>query len=489
MSDFQPATLKNPLGALRLGLIALLPPLFMLGACSSGEAPTATSGTSSEESAKLLEGLGYAGGEEPVEAALTGLATSEPAKKPTTKPVAESNLPAGHSADDGHDHGVQTPRLADRGVDEVMPPKVLDHDDGPRLTYKLNQEKHEFGRLMQGAVAHHTFELANTGTEDLIVKQVKPTCGCTVAEVFVESDAGEMERYTFGEPIAVGRRIQFPAKLHTANKSGHQNVRINIFSNDPRGTIQLGLVADIDPFFNIAPRFLNFGQVQVGEIVVKKATLSSSKGQALMLEMDDASLPAGASTELVPVNPDAEGRAARWDLTVTVGPDAAEGNLSRSLSVTSDVPIPGADVGLDGKVPSYQASIMISAQVVGPFTFSPAYLSMGLVRPGQVQVRTLRIECHDDSFSFASGAPEVTVVGLQNPGTDTFREWEYSGFFTPTLRPVTGKNAIDIELRLEGLPDDAAGSFRGTLLINLDHPDKSRISLVITGVCRGGPVK
>jgi len=110
---------------------------------------------------------------------------------------------------------------------------------------------------MQGTVADHEFELTNDGTEDLIIKQVKPTCGCTVAQVMVENEAGEIVDYTFGDAIVPGRKVRVPAKLHTKNKSGHQTTRINIFSNDPRGTIQLGLEADIDPFFNIAPRFLN----------------------------------------------------------------------------------------------------------------------------------------------------------------------------------------------------------------------------------------
>lgn len=409
-------------------------------------------------------------------------ADSEPA---TTEAAAASHDGHEHGPDDGHDH----PQTAKLGVDEVLKPAEVDHDNGPRLTYPLGGEKHEFGRLMEGTVAEHTFELSNTGKEELIIKQVKPTCGCTVAQVFTETDSGEMELYTFGEAIAPGRKIHFPAKLHTKNKAGHQNTRINIFSNDPRGTIQLGLVADVDPFFNIAPRFLNFGQVSVGDVVEKKATISSSKGQPLTLSLVDDTAPAGATIDLVPVNPDAEGRAARWDLVVKLGEDLVEGNLARSIMIKSDEPIPGADLDITGKPSTYQATVTLSAQVVGPFSYTPPYLSMGLVRPGQVQVRTVQVECHDPEFSFETNPPKVSVVGLQNPGTETFRDWEYADRFTPTLRPVEGKNAVDIELRLEGMPDDATGSFRGTLLVELDHPSKKQIALVITGVCRGGPAK
>jgi hypothetical protein len=369
----------------------------------------------------------------------------------------------------------------------------LGDGNGARLMYKVGTETHAFGRVMQGTVADHVFSLKNEGNESLIIKQVKPTCGCTVAQVEVESDAGDMVSYVFGEEIAAGRKVLVPAQLHTKNKSGHQTTRINIFSNDPRGTIQLGLEADIDPFFNIAPKFLNFGQISVGDVVEKSAVISTTKGTPVGLSLVDQSLPAGADCKLVPVNPDSEGRAARWDLAVTLGPDLTEGNLARAISITSDVDIPGGDAGVDGPA-KYSATVTLSAQIVGPFSYNPPYISMGLVRPGQVATRTVTIECHDKDFSFGDNMPVVHVYGLQMAPTEagapvSYRDWEYASVFTPTIRPVEGKNAVEVQLQLEGMPDTATGSFRGTLVIELGHKDKQSIPLVITGVCRGGPAK
>lgn len=405
--------------------------------------------------------------------------------------AASGAAPAANDGHDGHDHAPGEHDHAKDGLVINNPPPLGDAN-GARLMYRVGEEAHSFGRLMQGTVAEHTFELRNEGNEDLIIKQVKPTCGCTVAQVKVENDEGAFVSYTFGDPISPNRRVSVPAKLHTKNKSGHQTTRINVFSNDPRGTIQLGLEADIDPFFSIAPRFLNFGQISVGDVVNKKAVISTTKGDPVKLELVEQSLPAGSDCKLVPVNPDDTGRASRWDLDVTLGPDLTEGNLARAVNVISDVPIPGAEEGIDGKA-TYAATITISAQVVGPFSFTPPYVSMGLVRPGQVASRTVTIECHDEDYSFAERVPEIRVVGLQNPGAAggdaTYRDWEYADVFTPTVRPVEGKNAVEVELRLEGMPDNATGSFRGTLVIDLNHPDKQQIALVITGVCRGGPAQ
>lgn len=469
-------------------LLAAPATLFALG-CSAEVQPTTTPSTAAS-TAGDHDGHDHADEDGVAHDENDGHAHDNDGADAAKAAVASEGAPA--VADDGHDHapGEEEHDHATDGLVINNPPPLGDAN-GARLMYRVGEEAHAFGRVMQGTIAEHTFELRNEGNEDLIIKQVKPTCGCTVAQVEVENDEGVFVSYTFGDPITPNRRVSVPAKLHTKNKSGHQTTRINVFSNDPRGTIQLGLEADIDPFFSIAPRFLNFGQISVGDVVNKKAVLSTTKGDPVKLELVEQSLPAGSNCVLTAINPDGEGRAARWDLDVTLGPDLTEGNLARAVNVISDVSIPGAEEGIDGKA-TYAATITISAQVVGPFSFNPPYVSMGLVRPGQVAARTVTIESHDENYSFADHVPQIRVVGLQNPGADadgniTYREWEYADSFTPTVRPVEGKNAVEVELRLEGMPDNATGSFRGTLVIDLDHPDKKQIALVVTGVCRGGP--
>ncbi|MED6333923.1 MAG: DUF1573 domain-containing protein [Planctomycetota bacterium] len=401
----------------------------------------------------------------------------------------------------GHDHGPgeHGKSAAEGGKPTAGPVKLpqlppgIGENEGARLMYEVDQGSHDFGRLMQGEVASHTFSLFTRGNEDLIITQVKPTCGCTVSKVMIESGApgegGEMVRYNFGDAIPVGTHIEMPAVLHTKNKNGHQNVRINIFSNDPRGTIQLGLEADVDMFFNLSPRFLNFGRVSIGDVKTLKASISTARGAPVKLEMAEAAMPAGTTAELVAFNADADGRSAQWQLSVTLGPDTIEQNLHRAISLVSDLPIPGEEQkAAGGKQQTYQATISISAQIVGPFTYQPNYISMGLVRPGQVVTRVVTVECHDEEYDLTADGVGVSVVGLPVPGGNGYQAWDRAESFSSSVRPVEGKNAVDVELRLEGLPDGSTGSFRGTMLVTLGHPDKPAIALTITGVCRGGPI-
>lgn len=404
------------------------------------------------------------------------------AEMPVRTDAADSHAGHDHAGHDhDHDHGVEGPPPVVRNEEMIA------SGEGPRVTYEIGRDSVDFGRVTQGAVLNHTYDMMSAGNADLIITQIKPTCGCTVAKLNVENDEGEMVEYTFGDPIPPGRKLELPAKMHTKNKRGNQSVRINIFSNDPRAQMQLGMKASIDPFFNVNPGFLTFGKISVGEEITKTATISTAKGKPTMLSLVEHTTPAGASIQLTPKSPDPEGRSRMWELTVTLGPDLPEGNLARKLQLVSDIEIEGQELHEGEEPATYETGITVSAEIVGPFTFSPSYLSFGLVRPGELRTRSVRIDGHDSEFPLAQNLPKVRVVGLpvqDQPGV--YEEWDLTEYFVAEVKPVEGQNSADIELRLEGLPEEKRGSFGGMLLVDLGHPKKPDIELRITGVCRGG---
>lgn len=48
--------------------------------------------------------------------------------------------------------------------------------------FKFNEEKHDFGKIAQGKPVTTKFEYTNVGDEPLILSNVAPTCGCTIAD-------------------------------------------------------------------------------------------------------------------------------------------------------------------------------------------------------------------------------------------------------------------------------------------------------------------
>jgi len=54
--------------------------------------------------------------------------------------------------------------------------------DSDKPVFKFNEEKHDFGKIPQGTPVTTVFEFTNIGKEPLILTDVKPTCGCTIAD-------------------------------------------------------------------------------------------------------------------------------------------------------------------------------------------------------------------------------------------------------------------------------------------------------------------
>ena len=51
-----------------------------------------------------------------------------------------------------------------------------------KAEFKFAEEKHDFGKVPQGKPVTTDFVYTNIGEEPLILTEVKPTCGCTIAD-------------------------------------------------------------------------------------------------------------------------------------------------------------------------------------------------------------------------------------------------------------------------------------------------------------------
>jgi len=51
-----------------------------------------------------------------------------------------------------------------------------------KAEFKFAEETHNFGKIPQGKPVTFNFEYANIGEEPLILTDVRPSCGCTIAD-------------------------------------------------------------------------------------------------------------------------------------------------------------------------------------------------------------------------------------------------------------------------------------------------------------------
>jgi hypothetical protein len=383
-------------------------------------------------------------------------------------------------------------------------------DPNAKLVIEFGTDRHDFGRAQQGDILLHTFEMAAGGSAPLVIGQVSPTCGCTLSEVLVEGPSGDLVPYIYGDPIEPGRKVEISARLNTANKKNATQVRVNVTSNDPVRVSSLTLMANVEQFIQATPTILQMGDIPQGSTRTQFVDVRTTRGAKVFLTLDERPglvRPKGLDVSLSPVAPDEEGRSAHWKVEVNVGADAVEGNIGYQIRLSTDYARPDATEienknaahkhneeqgGKDeeGKVlpthqvnSKYQVNVAVTGRILGAMTCAPQFLSMGLVRPGQVVPRTVKLISHDTDFKFD---PKTMTVEVKGDGGKPLRWAEH---FSSTVRPAQGINGVDVELRLEGLPDGADGSFRGLMVIHTGHPTKKTMEVHFSGVCRAGIVR
>lgn len=91
--------------------------------------------------------------------------------------------------------------------------------NAPVVTF--NAQAYDFGDIQQGEKVEYTFTIKNTGNRDLIIRNVKTSCGCT---------AVTPEKKVIGANETVPLKVVF----NSTGKKGKQNKAITIITNDPK---------------------------------------------------------------------------------------------------------------------------------------------------------------------------------------------------------------------------------------------------------------
>ena len=465
---------------LRAGLSALLAGAFLV-ACSAEVSHEADSGSESGDPSATADSTD--GGAE----------VADGSQMPDSAASAEG---AGPAAGDGFqgsrdtlDTGFDLTKVA---VDDPAPNRTVAQYDpiadanAPKGHISLVDglsEGHDFGVMRQGDVGKHTFRLKSDGDAPLVITRLKPSCGCTVAEVALLGAEGERTIYRTGEQIPVGTEFEIVAELDTTGKSNAVSTSIAIYSNDPRAIFNLSLKADVKPVLMIEPEpTIQFGELSTVESSTNEVVVSSDSLDPFLLSVDEGYLQGQpVEVDLAPIDPDAEGRSQRWNVTVTVGPNfPREGINNFQIVLNTDQEIANPpNPNADGTPVVHQVRAFAQATVVAMVTAQPTFVSFGLMRPQEEVVRTTRIYTVDPEFTLPA-EPVVRLEGFRGV------EFQHSEHFELTVLPVEGENALDLEIKLLGMPEGFSGSFGGMAIVEVGHPSKSEVQVRISGLCRAG---
>lgn len=113
-------------------------------------------------------------------------------------------------------------------------------------TLKLDRKEHHFGEISELASVTTRFQATNTGTAELLIEKVQPSCGCT---------AGDLERDRLQPGESTWINISFDPK----GKRGSVRKLVHVLSNDTRSPrLPFFIAADVVPVLKCTPERIEF---------------------------------------------------------------------------------------------------------------------------------------------------------------------------------------------------------------------------------------
>src|SRR6185436_16912116 len=95
---------------------------------------------------------------------------------------------------DDHDHSAKTGISPQDGT-SLLPAAQAEKNKGRIELMEGVQQVKDLGKLRQGESAAFDFPLVSKGEEPLVITGVKPSCGCTKAEVVLLAEDGTRKPY------------------------------------------------------------------------------------------------------------------------------------------------------------------------------------------------------------------------------------------------------------------------------------------------------
>jgi hypothetical protein len=115
----------------------------------------------------------------------------------------------------------------------------------------------DFGSAERGTTVEHTFALRNVGDAPLTITSVRPSCGCTVAELASNT-------------IQPNEQSELKLSLSLADREGPQHKTVLIQSNDPRQpALQLAMVGTSVSHVTAEPERVDVDRARADEPVSK----------------------------------------------------------------------------------------------------------------------------------------------------------------------------------------------------------------------------
>jgi hypothetical protein len=193
---------------------------------------------------------------------------------------------------------------------------------------------YDFGTVAEGQVVTTNFEVSNTGSSDLEIKQVRASCGCTAAAPTKNL-------------LKPGEKTTIKVEFNSSNRLGPQEKTVYVMSNDPKDSelklsfscvvvdksVTKQAVAKL-PKLKLAKNEFDFGNVEEGKLVETKIGLKN-EGQGT-LEISEVKTSCGCTAALLSSKKLNAGESGSVRLELDTA--NREGKLTRTVTIYSNDP-------------------------------------------------------------------------------------------------------------------------------------------------------
>jgi hypothetical protein len=298
--------------------------------------------------------------------------------------------------------------------------RVPSAQEGPVI--EISSHEHDFGQVSQGLKLTHDFMVKNSGNQDLIIRELNPSCGCTAA--------------VLEDPVLKpGMETSIRVSFDTAGFTGSKVKTVRVYSNDPgNASLVLRVKADIVPEIFTEPSKVEIFNVRRGEEVSIRFLVKSVEG----IEVPLKDIISKSDFVIVSSEINEHGEV---EVTASTSPDIPPGKLRTRIVIRTSNP----------RVPVINVPVIIDVVrdiVIEPKSVNFGYFSEGVRAPVS---RKLLI-------SRAKGTPEGVKAVKASSGSKSV---------SVNLEVAEDETQQLIVSLLPG----SEGVIRGYISLEISHPD------------------
>ena len=303
-----------------------------------------------------------------------------------------------------------------------------------RPVISLASNSYDFGTVAQGTKVTHEFEVRNTGTADLVIQRLSPSCGCTATQLaspIIKPGGSEKVRVTFD----------------TSGFMGDKTKSVVIASNDASNPeLVVTIKGQVLSSFTVEPARVDFGEILPSSPLAarqKQVTFSVAEGSDLTI-----SKVTSLSKHLVASPVSAQGN--RATVTIEILPTVPLGEFRDRVVFELD----------GGRRAS--VNVPVNASVQGDLRLNPSTISFGVLGGDAPLERRIQFENKGrdpvsiQSITTSNAAISASMVNVQ-PGR-------------------LGVLVVKVD------PRRVSGDLKETVELKTSHPTQSSLSVNVFGV-------